>query len=197
MSGFTLYAARHGQTEANAARRFPGHSATPLTEIGKGHGRTMGQILLCELGSRPALAFVSSPLPRAMATMRLIREELGLPPDDFTTDARLADIHHGDWTGFTWDEVIARDPGTHARHVADRWNVKMTGGECYADVAARVRSFLDEVRGDMVTVSHGATTQMLRGLLTGMAPRDIIALEEPQGVVFRVRDNTITRLDPA
>ena len=196
MSGFTLYVARHGQTEANVAGRFPGHSATPLTEIGQGHGRAMGQILRRELGSRPALAFISSPLPRAQATMRLMREKLDLPPDNFATDARLLDIHHGDWTGFTPQEVSAREPEAHARHIADKWNVKMTGGECYADLAARVRSFLDDLREDVVTVSHGATTQMLRGLCTGMAPADIMALEEPQGVVFRVQDSQITRLDP-
>ena len=73
----------------------------------------------------------------------------------------------------------------------------MQGGESYADLAARVRSFLADVDSDIVTVSHGATSQMLRGLPVGMDPVRIIQLEETQGVVFRVRDGEIATLTGA
>ena len=193
---FTLYIARHGQTEANAALRYPGHRDWALTTLGAKQARDVGTILKRELGSEPRLAFVSSPLGRAQATMRLVRHEFGLPPDDFAVDARLVDIDHGGWTGFTDEEVRTRDPDGHRRHCADKWNVPMTGGECYGDVARRAQSFLDGLRGDTVTVSHGAMTQMLRGLSADMDTALIPALEEPQGVAFRVRDRVIARLDP-
>ncbi len=126
--------------------------------------------------------------------MRLIRGELGLAPDGFATDARLIDIDHGDWTGLTPEEVRARFPENFAEHTGGMWDVAMQGGESYGDLAARVRSFLAEVQSDMVTVSHGATSQMLRGLPVGMDPARIIALPETQGVVFRVRDKLIAQL---
>ena len=191
----TLYVARHGQTEANVARRYPGHRETPLTEIGREQARTMGRALRRELGAHPTLKFVASPLGRAQATMRLIRVELDLPPDGFASDARLLDIDHGDWTGLTNDEVRARFPENFAQHTSGKWDVRMRGGESYADLAARVRSFLDDLASDAVTVSHGATSQMLRGLACGMETAKIVELPETQGVVFRVRDKMIAQLD--
>ena len=193
---FTLYIARHGQTEANAAGRYPGHREWPLTALGRAQASDVGKILKREIGAASPIAFVSRPLGRAQATMRLVREELGFPPDDFAVDARLVDIDHGHWTGFTDEEVLARDADCHSRHYADKWNVPMTGGECYGDVARRAQSFLNELSVDTMTVSHGAMTQLLRGLSTGMDAAHILALEEPQGVVFRVRDTVIARLDP-
>ena len=177
--------------------RYPGHRDWALTALGAKQARDVGTILKRELGSAPRLAFVSSPLGRARATMRFVREELDLAPDDFSIDARLVDIDHGDWTGFTDEEVRTSDPDGHRRHYADKWNVPMTGGECYGDVARRAQSFLNDLRGDAVTVSHGAMTQMLRGLSAGMDTALKPALEEPQGVAFRVRDGVIARLDPA
>ena len=186
MSGLTLYVARHGQTEMNVAGRYPGYGTTPLTELGRQQARNIGGILLRELGPRPDLAFVASPLLRAQVTMRLIREALGLSPDGIATDARLVDIDHGGWTGFTPQEMAERDPDNYRAHMADKWNVAMRGGESYAQLAARVQAFLDTLTGDTVTVSHGATTQVLRGLTTGMPQKSIPELEEPQGVVFRI-----------
>jgi probable phosphoglycerate mutase len=188
VSGLTLYVARHGQTEMNVAGRYPGHGTTPLTDLGRQQARDIGRILLRELGPRPALAFIASPLLRAQVTMQLIRAELDLPPDGFTADDRLLDIDHGSWTGFTPGEMAQRDPDNYRAHMTDKWNVPMRGGESYGHLAARVRSFLDALTGDTITVSHGATTQMLRGLGTAMPLKDIPNLEEPQGVVFRLRD---------
>ena len=38
--------------------------------------------------------------------------------------------------------------------------------------------------------------RILRGLLTGLDWRAMSALDEPQGVVFRVRGTEVVRLDP-
>jgi len=192
---FTLYVARHGQTDANVANRYPGRRETPLTTLGREQARAMGRALLAELGPRPTLKFVASPLGRAQATMRLIRAELELQPDGFASDARLLDIDHGDWTGLTPQEVRARFPENFAEHTGGRWDVPMSGGESYGDLAARVESFLAEIDSNVVTVSHGATSQMLRGLPVGIDPVRITQLPETQGVVFRVRDNVVTQLD--
>src|ERR1700761_4555463 len=77
--GVTLYFARHGQTEANLAKRFSGKKDTPLTPLGREQAAEIGQVLKRELGARPAIACVSSPLSRARATMEIARQGLGLP----------------------------------------------------------------------------------------------------------------------
>ena len=191
----TLYIARHGQTNANVADRYPGRRETPLTALGMEQAAAIGRALRRELGPAPALEFIASPLGRAQHTMRIVRETLGATADGFASDPRLLDIDHGDWTGLTPAEVRERFPENFAQHRADMWNIPMQGGESYADLAARVQSFLDQIRSDAVTVSHGATSQMLRGLSTGMDHLDIVGLPETQGVVFRVRDRMIAQLD--
>jgi probable phosphoglycerate mutase len=192
----TLYIARHGQTPMNVEGRYPGYSNITLTALGEEQARTIGRILRRDLGPRPALAFIASPLLRAQVTMRLLRSELDLPPNGFATDARLLDIDHGDWTGLTVPQVQARFAQNWRDFDADPWNTHMQGGENHAELAARVRSFLNDLNGDTVTVSHGATTQMLRGLTTGLPHEAIPELDEPQGVVFRVRDGMSELLKP-
>src|SRR5579871_4783491 len=90
--GVTLYLTRHGQTQANLEKRFSGAKDTPLTQLGLAQARAVGEVLRRELGPAPALAFVSSPYPRAEITMRIVRQVLGLPADGFTTEPRLAEI---------------------------------------------------------------------------------------------------------
>src|SRR5215467_10510143 len=101
----SLYFARHGETEANRERRFSGRMDTPLTDKGRGQARAVGGILKRELGLRPPLAFVSSPLRRARITMEIARTELDLPPDGYTTDARIAEIDLGAWDQLTDGEA--------------------------------------------------------------------------------------------
>src|SRR5262245_3813516 len=100
-NGVTLYLARHGQTKANLEKRFSGGKDTPLTELGLAQARCVGAILKREVGVRPPLAFVSSPYSRAEITMRIVRQELDLPPDGFATEARLTEINLGRWDQLT------------------------------------------------------------------------------------------------
>jgi probable phosphoglycerate mutase len=194
--GLTLYFARHGQTEANAEHRFSGVKDTPLTDLGRRQARQVGEILLDTLGLQPTVDFVSSPLQRAKTTMGIVREVLGLPHAGFRTDPRLIEIDLGIWDQLTDEEAKALDPDFFARRVADKWNVRIPEGENYADVAARVESFVNHLARDTFVVSHGATTRILRGLFAGLGVAEMSALDEPQGVVFCARENQVVRLDP-
>jgi probable phosphoglycerate mutase len=66
--GVTLYLSRHGQTEANVAHRFSGKLDTPLTPKGRAQAHHIGELLKREVGVRPKLDFVASPLRRAQLT---------------------------------------------------------------------------------------------------------------------------------
>lgn len=195
-AGLTLYFARHGQTQANVEKRFSGYKDTPLTALGLAQARQVGLILKRELGLAEGYRFVCSPLARAVTTMTIARETMGLPPDGFSTDNRLKEIDLGVWDQLTDDEARALSPTLFEQRTADKWHVRVPEGENYAEVAARVSDWVRELKTNTVAVSHGATTRILRGLLAGLDWRAMSALDEPQGVVFRVRDGAVTRLDP-
>jgi probable phosphoglycerate mutase len=69
------------------------------------------------------------------------------------------------------------------------------GGENYADVSARATSWVYDLGCNTIAVSHGAFTRILRGLFQGLSWEQMSALDEPQGVVFRVRGSDIVRFD--
>ena len=194
--GLTLYFARHGQTMANVEKRFSGYKDTPLTELGLAQAASVGHILKRELGTAEGFSFVCSPLARAVATMKIAREAMGLPPEGFVTDTRLKEINLGVWDQLTDEEARAQSPTLFEQRGNDKWHVRVPGGENYAEVAARVSDWVRELETDTIAISHGATTRILRGLLAGLDWRDMSALDEPQGVVFRVRGNVVVRLDP-
>jgi broad specificity phosphatase PhoE len=193
-SGLTLYFARHGQTEANLAQRFSGEKDTPLTALGHEQAREIGEVLKRELGAKPSLACVSSPLARARATMEIARQALELPADGYSIDPRIQEIDLGRWDQLTEAEARALDPAYFDRRAKDKWHVPALGGEDYASVAARLTAWIADIKTDTFAVSHGAATRILRGLFLGLEAAQMSALSEPQGVVFRVRGSDVTQL---
>jgi probable phosphoglycerate mutase len=193
--GVTLYLARHGQTEANAQHRFSGKRDTPLTEKGLAQARALGEILKREAGMKPDLQFISSPLARARITMEIALSVLGVAENQFTTDARIQEIDLGEWDQLTDAEARARDPAFFDARVKDKWHLPVPGGENYEEVAARASQWAQSLERDSFAVSHGALTRILRGLFTGQDWRAMSSLDEPQGVVFRIHDGQVTRLD--
>ncbi len=194
--GVTLYFARHGQTQANVEKRFSGYKDTPLTELGLAQARDVGLILKRELGDATGYNFVCSPLARAVTTMKIARQTMGLSEDGFSTDNRLKEIDLGVWDQLTNEEARAVSPTLFEQRGNDKWHVRVPQGENYAEVASRVTDWMRELKADTVAVSHGATTRILRGLLAGLHWREMSALDEPQGVVFRVQGGAVMRLDP-
>src|SRR5437764_6725271 len=195
-AGITLYFARHGQTEANLAKRFSGKKDTPLTALGREQAEEIGLVMKRELGIKPSIACISSPLARARATMEIARKVLELPREGYTVDPRIAEIDLGAWDQLTQEEARALDPAYYDRRSADKWNVPALGGEDYEDVAARLLTWVAELKADTFAVSHGAATRILRGLFLGLDGPQMSALSEPQGVVFRVRDSEVVQLAP-
>jgi probable phosphoglycerate mutase len=194
--GLTLYFARHGQTEANVERRFSGYKDTPLTPLGLEQAAQVGRILKREIGEPSGYRFVSSPLARAVTTMKIARLAMDLAPEGFATDNRLKEINLGVWDQLTDEEARAVSPILFETRGNDKWHVRVPGGENYAEVAARISDWVQELKTDTVAISHGATTRILRGLLAGLDWRAMSSLDEPQGVVFRVWKDEVVKLEP-
>src|ERR1700730_12910009 len=109
-----IYYVRHGLTDWNVQQRLQGRRDVPLNQDGRAQAVQSGEILrdlLDRDGRAPQdLDYVSSPLVRARETMELMRATLGLQPDGYRVDARLAEISFGEWEGLTYAGVLARAP---------------------------------------------------------------------------------------
>ena len=196
--GLTLYFCRHGETEANVEKRFQGHGLdTPLTRNGHKQAKRIAKILKHHASHVARLKYVCSPLQRARTTMEIVRAHLDLPPSEFETDQRLREINLGIWDGLTHKEARALDPPLFDKREADKWNVRVPGGEDYADVAKRAKLWFGGLKRDTFAVSHGGFTRILRGLFEDLTAKEISDLDEPQGVVFRARGRKVRRLDSA
>jgi probable phosphoglycerate mutase len=197
-SGLTLYFARHGETVANVEHRFQGWSRdTALTERGVAQAKAVASLLAHQVANPKNLRHLASPLPRARKTMEIILAALGLPQTDYATDDRIAEINLGAWDGLTHAEARALDPNAYEAREHDKWNVRVPGGgENYEDVARRAESWISDLDADTFAVSHGAFTRVLRGLFLGFTWKQMSDLDEPQGCLFCVRDNVVTRFDP-
>ena len=194
--GLTLYFCRHGETEANVEKRFQGHGLdTPLTRKGYKEAKQIAKILKHHAKDVAHLKYVSSPLLRARTTMEIVRLHLGLSPSEYSTDQRLREINLGIWDGLTHKEARALDPALFKKREANKWNVRVPGGEDYADVAKRAELWLSTLKHDTFAVAHGGFTRILRGMFEGLSAKEMSDLDEPQGVVFRVRGNKVKRQD--
>ena len=120
--------------------------------------------------------------------MEIVRETLGLPPDGYATDPRIEEIDLG-----LWDQLTERgSPRAGSRPVRCARGRQM---ECARCRAARImrkwrpapREWAESLTADTFAVSHGALTRILRGLFLGLDWQGMSDLDEPQGVVFRVR----------
>lgn len=188
MAAPTIYYVRHGQTEWNAAGRLQGHRDVPLNAHGRCQAVAAGRALASLLAQRGAdarrLPFIASPLGRARQTMELLRAALDLDPGGYLLDDRLREVAYGDWEGSTLTEARALSPELFAARERDKWSVAPPGGESYADLAARVRSWLATVSADTVVVAHGGTMRAVMVGLGLLEPRAAVDLFIEQGVVY-------------
>ncbi len=185
--GITLYFVRHGETDWNAVRRYQGQTDTPLNDRGRSQAARNGQVLRQHLPSIADLQFIASPLSRTTETMRIIRRELGLPPDDFATDDRLKEINFGHWEACLWDELETTDAVEFQARLRNPYHWRPQGGESYADLSLRVGPFLDTIVRDALVVSHGGVSRVVRGRILGLPEAEIALLEVPQDRVLVLR----------
>ena len=169
-----FFIARHGETVFNAAARMQGDVLhTPLTRAGFAQAEEMGALLRSLLGPRPRLELWASPTGRALQTLAVIAEHLELDWHEARTDPRLREIDIGAWSARSYADVTA-EFGPVIDPEIGLFSRRPPGGEFYDDIAARLRSWLDDHEdeaGDRLIVMHGMSSRVLRGLLTGAADR--------------------------
>jgi len=184
------FIARHGETVFNATRRMQGDATyTPLTRAGFAQADAMGDALRAQLGARPALTLWASPTGRALQTLAVIAEHLGLDWHRAATDARLGEMDMGAWGGQLYGEILSAT-GSFYDAETGLFTRRPPGGEWYDDVALRLLTWLGDTAamgGDRLIVMHGLSSRVLRGILLGLEPdptcRAPLAPGLPQGSV--------------
>jgi broad specificity phosphatase PhoE len=159
----TFYFVRHGESEANAARRFAGRTDSPLTERGRQQAEAVAEALAPTHFDR----IVSSPLSRCRDTALVIARRHQLPVD---LEPDLVEIDVGDKTGTAFDEVAGlpewRDDGFIA------W----PRGESLDQVLSRTHRVITRIAAEspgqrVLVVGHGGVTRILMSHFLGLLPR--------------------------
>ena len=171
-----VFIARHGETVFNAARRVQGDSLhTPLTRRGFAQVDAMGAAMAAYLEQSWPLAantqLIASDTGRALQSLAVVAEHIGLDWHQAQVHPRLGEIGMGVWSGRYYaalerpvDEILDPADGLFLT-VPD-------GGESMADLERRLRGWIeDQCFGtDLIIISHGITSRVLRALLTGAPP---------------------------
>jgi broad specificity phosphatase PhoE len=186
-----LYLARHAETVFNRAARMQGQNFhTPLTNTGIAQAHAIGAALKDHLGVKPDVMFWASTAGRAQQTASIVADYLQIDFFDIRLDARLQEINVNAWEGRSYAEVIA-DHGPILDPVRRLFSARAPGGEWYDDIALRMQSWLEDVRGQtrpQLAIAHGISARVLRGLLVGGALVDGTAVADdlPQGTMVRI-----------
>ena len=189
-----LFIVRHGQTDWNAEARLQGQEEIPLNALGRTQAARNGRHLAELLGdTASSYRFLASPMLRTRETMRIIRTELGLDADAYETDARLIELHFGDWQGSTLAEVGAQDPRAVEAREAAKWTYVPPGdsAESYDLLAQRAQPVFEALNRPTVLVAHGGIVRSFLKLYASMPPVEAAHMIIPQDRILEVRDGAV------
>lgn len=160
-----LYLLRHGETELNVKKVYYGSTDCALTA----KGREQAQSLRSVFESLPLDVVLESPLRRAGDTASLL---LGDNPAPRIVDDRLKELDFGAWEGRSWQEL--QGDGVFELWCREWQSTRPPGGESFLDLAARVRSFYEELmqrkEESVLIVAHHAVLQQLMTCLLNSEP---------------------------
>ena len=191
----TVYLARHGQSDWNAAGRWQGHADRPLTALGLRQAAELAE----ELASIPLDAVYSSDLRRARETAEAVAAPRG---QTVVVLRELREVDVGSWSGLTRAEARERFPQGFRRWAdgGHGWN----DGETYEHMAERVVEAVRDLaagqaEGTVLVVSHGGPIRALHAVALGLdvSEHRRLAPVEPNARLSRivVEDGQIARLD--
>jgi broad specificity phosphatase PhoE len=183
-----FYLLRHGETDANVARRFAGWSDDHLND----RGRQQCVDLADRLAGEGIEAVYTSPVRRAVETAEILAGQLGAR---VRTVHDLREIDVGPWKGLTEDEVVAAWPTEYAAWRDAPHRLQLSGREALSDVQGRALEALDQMaharlsasEAPVLVVSHLAALRVLWLAATGRALAEYQDVAAPHCEVLPVR----------
>jgi broad specificity phosphatase PhoE len=180
-----VFLARHGETEWNAEHRLQGRSNTRLTARGEAHARALAELLR----EQELDAVFTSTLERTIDTARPLAAARGLVAEP---RPELVELGYGVLEGRT-----PADPDPEIRRLwklrkSDPLGFRAPDGETYAELAARVAPFVEEIGrrfpdGTVLVVGHRATNRALMSRLLGMPLEACLQFKHKHETVLEIR----------
>jgi probable phosphoglycerate mutase len=174
----TIYLLRHGDSRQDEIKRYIGQADLPLNADGRAQA-------LCW---RKALAHIylerifCSDLSRSLETARIIAEGRSEPVQPLF---KLREINQGAWDGLSFADVQRLYPSEFERRGADMVTYRTPGGECFADLAARVVPlFVEIVRGssgNLLIVGHAGVNMVIICHILGMPLENLFRIRQDYG----------------
>lgn len=179
-----LFLVRHGQSQWNLENRFTGWKNPDITELGKEEAKKAGQLLKNE---KIDFAFTSV-LTRAIHTLEIILDEMGIPDIPIVKDQALNERNYGDLAGLNKAE-LAEKVGAEQVHIWRRsYDVAPPGGESLKDTCERVIPYYQEhiepklkEGKNVIVAAHGNSLRALVMHLENMTPDEILKKEIATG----------------
>jgi broad specificity phosphatase PhoE len=188
---------RHGQSEGNAEGRFGGHSATPLSAL----GRAQAEATARALAEESVTAIYSSDLPRAVETAGPLARALSL---EINRGEAFRERSVGVMEGLTFQEAAEKFPEDYAALLRRDFDAVLTGGESYRQMLDRSARALDAAiernsGGALAVFSHTGTICILAlhliGALDAPTLRPVWISTSNCGVTrFELREDGFVRL---
>jgi len=174
----TTYLLRHGDSRQDEIKRYIGQADLPLNAI----GRAQASCWRKELAEISLERIFCSDLSRSLETARIIAEGRSEPVQPLH---KLREINLGAWDGLSFDDVQRLYPGEYERRGSDMVTYRTPGGECFADLAARVVPlFMEIVRGssgNILIVGHAGVNMVIICHLLGMPLENLFRIRQDYG----------------
>jgi alpha-ribazole phosphatase len=142
----------------------------PLVAPGVCYGSTDLAIAPGQLEHTLATLQLPEGLPVYSSPLRRCAELAARLGDNIRYDARLAEMHFGDWEMQPWDAI--------PRAAIDAWAADMVhyrpgGGESVLQVAERIAAFYSELNTDAIIICHAGAIRLLAARHAGWAPAEM------------------------
>jgi 2,3-bisphosphoglycerate-dependent phosphoglycerate mutase len=181
-----LWLIRHGQSEGNVIRDEAERrdapdfvldsrdADVPLSDLGRRQAEAFGRWLAEQPSEQKPQVVLVSPYERARETADVVLATAGLADVPRGVDERLRDREMGLWDGLTWRGIVAKFPEESERaKLVGRYFHRPPGGESWADICLRLRTFLADVARELrdarvLVVAHDVVIQLTRVIVEGM-----------------------------
>ncbi|MEM0960966.1 MAG: histidine phosphatase family protein [Bacteroidota bacterium] len=129
---------------------------------------------------------VASPLARAQQTAAALGQAWDLPVE---TEPALTEVDFGDWDGQTWAEIEQTDGDALAAWMAEWTTTPAPAGESFADVQARVGTWLESIdqAEETVAVAHAGSIRAVLVHVLGLEAAHAFRLVVTHGALTTVR----------
>lgn len=171
---------RHGISEWNTIGRWQGQKDTPLSEKGMKQAKEMAKAL----SEIKIDKIYSSDITRCVQTAEEINKGRNL---EIITRPELREIDIGVAEGLFKQEIKKKK--WYIERLKDKYDIPFPEGESYADVAARLKPFLEKIldrdkSSTILLVSHEASGRAIIGNLLGMKNAEIPKISVPHKAIY-------------